>query len=274
MIFDRQKILINHDHASSLVSRPDFFRTAVSDLSERLQIIDKDFATIFDIGCRWGFLTSEFKNQYINAEIISTDISQKMLDTFEHNKKFAVDEENIISLLPQFIPNFTNKYFDLISFSLGLHKINDVQSFLQQINYIMKNDGIFIGNFIGGESLKGLRFEIFKAEERACVPHHPHISPFIHFDQVVTLLQNAGFAEVVVDYENIDLEFASSLELMQVIKQSGESSALLGRTNYSLPKAVYLQLADNSKKLSDRLQLISFVASKNKNTIKLKSSST
>jgi len=274
LIFDRQKVLTNLNRARALKFQPDFFKTAASDLIERLQIIDKDYAHVLDIGCRWGLLTAQLKSQYKNAKIISTDISQKMLDSFEHDKKSALDEENIIKYLPRFIPDFTGKYFDLISFSLGLHKINDVQGFLQQINYLLADDGIFIGNFIGGESLKGLRFKIFKAEEQAGTPHHPHIAPFIHFDHTVMLLQNAGFAEVVVDYENIDLEFASPLKLMQRIKQAGESNALLDRANYSLPKTVYRHLSNSSEKFTDRLQLISFVASKSKNTIKLKSSNT
>lgn len=274
MIFDRQKVLASLNRASALESQPDFFKMAASDLIERLQIIDKDYARTLDIGCRWGLLTAQLKSQYKNAEIISTDISQKMLDSFEHDKKFALDEENIVEYLPQFIPGFTDKYFDLISFSLGLHKINDVQGFLQQINYLLADNGIFIGNFIGGESLKGLRFKMFEAEEQAGTPHHPHISPFIHFDQVAMLLQSAGFAEVIVDYENIDLEFANPLKLMQRIKQAGEANALLGRANYSLPKKVYCHLSNNSEKFTDRLQLISFIASKSKNTIKLKSSNT
>lgn len=251
----------------------EFYTSACIDLIDRLNMIDKNCNKILDLGCRSGNLTIKLKKLYTEAEVIATDISQNMLNCFEHNLKFATDEENIASDLFEFAPQVTSRYFDLINYSLGLHKINNVQNFLMSVNFLLKDDGIFIGNFVGGESLKNLRFKIFEAESSLGLPHHPHISPFIHFDHVAMLLQGAGFAEIIVDYQNIDLEFASPLKLMKALKDVGESNTLLNRTNYSLPKAVYSILqADNSKEFMDRLQLISFVASKKKNTIKLKSS--
>lgn len=273
MIFDRTQVLINRDRAAACMIGLEFYTNACDDLLERLSLIDKNYAKVLDLGCRSGILTTQLKKLYVDTEIIATDISQLMLDCFEHNKKFAIDEENIASSLLKLAPHFTSKYFNLISYSLGLHKINDVQNFLMSVNFLLKDDGIFIGNFIGGESLKNLRFTIFDAESSLRLPHHPHIPPFIHFDQVAMLLQNAGFAEIIVDYQNIDLEFASPLSLMHALKNVGESNTLFNRANYSLPKSVYSILqADNSSKFTDRLQLISFVASKKKNTIKLKSS--
>ena len=271
MIFDRTKVHVNHDLAAANTATSNFFKTAAEDLIDRLQIIDKDYLHILNIGCRSGLLPL-LKELYKDAQIIVTDISQAVLDTFEHDYKYALDEENIAESLIQLIPDMTGKYFDLIIFSLGLHKINDVQNFLTQINYLLKDDGIFIGNFVGGESLKSLRFKLFEAEAEIQAPHHPHILPFIHFDHVVMLLQHAGFAEIIVDYENIDLEFQSPIELIHALKKAGASNILANMTNYSLPKKLYSTLKSSSGIFTDRLQLIGFTASKSKNTIRLKSS--
>ena len=271
MIFDRTKVLKFHDRAAANIAQSSFFKSAAQDLIDRLEIIDKDYLRILNVGCR-SELPLQLKTHFKEAKIIVTDISQTVLSAFDYDHKFALDEENIVELLPQFIPDLTSKYFDLISFPLGLHKINDVQNFLQQTSYLLRDDGIFIGNFIGGESLKSLRYKLFEAEEKARLPHYPHIAPFIHFDHVVMLLQNAGFAEIIVDYENIDLEFQSPIKLMYALKEAGESNVLADIANYSLPKKVYSALAIVNT-FFDRLQLISFTASKSKNTIKLKSSS-
>ncbi|GFY55689.1 dihydrolipoyl dehydrogenase, mitochondrial [Trichonephila inaurata madagascariensis] len=76
-----------------------------------------------------------------------------------------------------------------------LHWINDVQSFLTNIRAFLKPDGIFIGNFVGGNSLKNLRKSLIDAETASGFKHSSHISPFIHFDHVPMLLSQAGFAE-------------------------------------------------------------------------------
>ncbi|MCC8467636.1 MAG: palindromic element RPE1 domain-containing protein [Rickettsia endosymbiont of Eriopis connexa] len=276
----------------------------------RLRMIDKDLADILEISAKCGYLTKLLNTTYRNAEIIATDMSPLLLDHFEHGRKLlirhlskpayreefkgdtsprtaaytsvredsslgstyklpleakfgkmSIDDEDL-----EFLPNS----FDLIIYSLGLHWINDVQSFLSNIRKFLKSDGIFIGNFVGGNSLKNLRKSLIDAEIASGFKHSPHISPFIHFDHVPMLLSQAGFSEVIVDYENIELKFDNPLDLMKEIKNIGESNSLNASHNYAISKKMFSLLQNYTNGFEDNITLISFIASPNKNSIRLK----
>lgn len=250
------------------------FQYAADDIIERLHLINKNFRNILDLGCRFGHLTKLLACQYEHAKIIATDISEKNLQSLAHNYKFQLDDEKVGTFSTfkreNDIQGNIPPYFDLITFSLGLHWINDVPSFLKHIGSLLEAEGIFIGNFIGGNSLKNLRAKFIEVEEKTGRPHFSHISPFIHFDHITPLLQQAGFKTIIVDYENIGLEYNSPLDLMKVIRNIGESAALLQTSNYAISKKMLELLGDNSVPFVDQVNLISLIASKDKNVLRLK----
>ncbi|WP_371920393.1 palindromic element RPE1 domain-containing protein [Rickettsia sp. TH2014] len=283
---------------------------AADDIISRLGMIDKDFSDILEISAKCGYLTKLLKTTYRNADITATDMSPLLLDSFRHDRKLLIrhlskpayreefkgDTEHSAtaytlvredsstgstSKLPLEVEfgkmsiddedlEFPKDSFDLIIYSLGLHWINDVQSFLSNIRTFLKPDGIFIGNFVGGNSLKNLRKSLIDAETASGFKHSPHISSFIHFDHVPMLLSQAGFAEVIVDYENIELKFDNPLALMKEIKNIGESNSLNASHNYAISKKMFSLLQNYTNGFEDNINLISFIASSNKNSIRLK----
>ncbi|QQV75218.1 hypothetical protein H6P87_00767 [Rickettsia tillamookensis] len=273
-------------------------------------MIDKDFSDILEISAKCGYLTKLLKTTYRNANITATDMSPLLLDSFKHDRKLLIRHLSKPAYREEFkgyterstaaytlvredastgstskLPleakfgkmsiddedlEFPNDSFDLIIYSLGLHWINDVQSFLSNIRKFLKPEGIFIGNFVGGNSLKNLRKSLIDAEIASGFKHSPHISPFIHFDHVPMLLSQAGFAEVIVDYENIELKFDNPLALMREVKNIGESNSLNASHNYAISKRMFSLLQNYTNGFEDNITLISFIASPNKNNIRLK----
>ncbi len=261
-IFDRNKLKINRNNAKDAIDKSLFIKHSAEDIIERLKIIEKDFCHILDIGCRTGYLTNLLKINYPNAKITATDMSASLLDSCVHDHKLLIDEEKL---------EFSESSFDLITYSLGLHWINDIQKFLFNIRKFLKPDGIFIGNFVGGGSFKNLRNRLIEVEISTAYNHSPHISPFIHFDHMPLLLAGAGFLEVIIDYENIGLEFESPLDLMREIKNIGESNALTQRSDYGITKQMLFLLASKDINIfEDQIILVSFIASPMKNSIRLK----
>jgi len=224
-------------------------------------MIDKNFLGILEVSAKCGYFTKLLGSTYRDAKITATDMSPLLLDSFKHNHKLLIDEEQL---------EFPENSFDLIVYSLGLHSINDVQRFLLNIRKCLKPNGIFIGNFVGGDSLKNLRKSLIELEIASNFKHSPHISPFIHFDHVPMLLSQAGFNEVIVDYENIELKFDNPLMLMREIKNIGESNSLARRHNYAISKKMFYLLQNYKKGFEDSITLISFIASPVKNSIRLK----
>jgi ubiquinone/menaquinone biosynthesis C-methylase UbiE len=202
-----------------------------------------------------------------------------MLEYFEYDYKLQMDEENIhliYDLITEFNAKDHNhpvepkKGFDLIVFSFGLHWINDVPNFLIKIKDLLNPEGIFIANFVGSNSLKSLRSQLIGVETQFSYPHSPHISPFIHFNHITPLLQQSGFKEIIVDYEDIELEYKSPFALMKEIQNIGESNSLIKTANYSISRAMLASLRNAPAPFYDKINLISFIASRNKNSLRLK----
>lgn len=245
VIFDYEKVRFNHERAVDNIKESIFLQEAKQDIIERLKIIDRNFSNILDIECRAFGLSNLLVQTYQSAiiEVVSA---------------FEVEESA-----------FSASKFDLVTFPLGLHWINDVQKFLSNIKHILKPDGIFIGNFVGGNSLKNIRRKFIEAEIAAKKPHFQHVSPFIHFDHVTPLFQHAGFVEVIIDYEDIQLTFDSPLDFIKVLKNIGESGAPNNPVCHYIPKDVYTILQNKTGGFIEDINVISFIASPNKNSIKL-----
>lgn len=259
-IFDLKKLTTNREKNLDSIKECVYFQQAAEDIIARLNYIDKDFTNILDLGARTGQLTKLLVQRYKYAIIIAADSSNKLLQSFTHDNKLLANEENL---------NLAPSHFDLITHSLGLQWINDVQKFLLQIRYLLKDNGIFIGNFVGGNSLKMLKKFFIDAEIAANRPACPHISPFIHFDHVTPLLSQAGFNEIIVDYETIELKYPRPLDFIRMLKNIGESGALMNQNHYAISKKMLSKLGSDTIPFYEQINIISFIASPTKNSIKL-----
>lgn len=241
-MFDLNLLYKNKTRSIDNIRNSDFYQFVHSDLIQRLEFIDKIYQEV--------------------VVIYFGDAS-----CFSMNKEFC--HSNYIN--PEQLSSLPQKSADLILFPFGFHWIEDVQKFLLQIKAILKKDGIFICNFAGANSLNLLRRTLFSSEEATHNRHFPHISPFIKFDDMVMLIQQAGFTENIIDCETIELEHNNPIMLMKALKNFGESNAIFNRTNYSITKSMYQFLKNQQDdSFSDQINLISLIASQVKNSIKLK----
>ena len=242
MMFDKE--LINKNKAKSVdnIRDSDFYRFLYSDLSERLELIDKTYQEVL---------------------VLAFDDDHLLLpnDAFYHLNYSSPGQLSLID----------KKSIDLILFPFGFHWIGEVQKFLFEVHSILKKNGIFICNFAGAGTLSSLRNTLFFAEESANNVHYPHISPFIKFEDMTPLMQQAGFVENIIDCETINLEYDSPILLMKALKNFGESNAICNRTNYSITKLMYQYLKNyNNDHFFDQVNLITLTSSPTKNSIKLK----
>lgn len=227
-----------------------------------------------------NILDSEFLN-FIKADIIDRLVSlehksPRVLAIRDHEnfivdricEQFGVIEIETIADEEE-IGNLDGK-FDLVIFPFGLHMTNNVQEFLGQAADKLSENGIFVCNFAGGGSLNSLRQSFFQLEDKYSRPHSPHIIPMIRFDHVASLLSQAGFTENVVDMEKFELEFDTPVKAMRAIKDVGQGNVLDAHPGYSITKEMYIDLSKKeTEKFVDNINLVTFIASKNKNTIKL-----
>lgn len=198
-------------------------------------------------------------------------INPLLCDYLTDNLKASYGSTHIISIELDDIATIDKTGFDLIIMPFFLNWVDDVQKLLTIILSTIDEDGVFAANFPGERSLHNLRMKLFELESECIKTHTPHIIPFITLKQVPALLSHAGFSEVITDMEEIELERSNILSFMKMLKELGQSNAMHDCVKYSINKTMYkkLKLEENNTPFVDKVNLISFIASKKKNSIKL-----
>lgn len=208
---------------------------------------------------------SGLKGNFDNILVINAPIQDKIHTLLA--ERFPKSNVKFVSLYEN---KLESEKYDMIISPFGLHWFFDVQNFLQEIRKLLNANGIFIANFPGGGSLQNLRHKLIEVESLFEANHTPHIIPFIRFDDMVPLLQQAGYAENIIDMESLELIYDSPLALMQDLKKYGESNILRTRSTYAINKNMYQELKRTTEKsFIDNVNLIIFISSINKGAIKL-----
>ncbi|XP_011818926.1 PREDICTED: NADH dehydrogenase [ubiquinone] 1 alpha subcomplex assembly factor 5 [Colobus angolensis palliatus] len=186
-----------------------------SRIADRVYDIPRAFPLALDLGCGRGYIA-----QYLNKVYIFDDLIY-----FEKNKSVF-------------------SYF-------SLHWVNDLPRALEQIHYILKPDGVFIGAMFGGDTLYELRCSLQLAEIEREGGFSPHISPFTAVNDLGHLLGRAGFNTLTVDTDEIQVNYPGMFELMEDLQGMGESNcswnrkALLHRDTMLAAAAVYREMYRN-----------------------------
>ncbi|XP_042086358.1 arginine-hydroxylase NDUFAF5, mitochondrial isoform X2 [Ovis aries] len=200
-----------------------------SRIADRVYDIARDFHLALDVGCGRGYIAEHLnKKNALETEIPTVSV--------------LADEE--------FLP-FRENTFDLVVSSLSLHWVNDLPRALEQIHYVLKPDGVFIGAMFGGDTLFELRCSLQLAETEREGGFSPHVSPFTAVNDLGHLLGRAGFNTLTVDTDEIQVNYPGMFELMEDLQGMGESNcawnrkALLHRDTMLAAAAVYREMYRN-----------------------------
>ncbi|KAM8774539.1 arginine-hydroxylase NDUFAF5, mitochondrial isoform 4-T4 [Rhynchonycteris naso] len=134
---------------------------------------------------------------------------------------------------------------------LCLHWVNDLPGALEQIRYVLKPDGVFIGAMFGGDTLYELRCSLQLAETEREGGFAPHVSPFTAVSDLGHLLGRAGFNTLTVDTDEIQVNYPGMFELMEDLQGMGESNCawnrkpLLHRDTMLAAAAIYREMYRN-----------------------------
>ncbi|XP_029773333.1 arginine-hydroxylase NDUFAF5, mitochondrial isoform X3 [Suricata suricatta] len=180
-----------------------------SRIADRVYDIARNFSLALDVGCGRGYIA-----QHLNKETIGKFFQ---VDIAENALKNALEMEiPTVSVLAdeEFLP-FRENTFNLVVSSLSLHWVNDLPRALEQIHYVLKPDGVFIGAMFGGDTLYELRCSLQLAETEREGGFSPHVSPFTAVNDLGHLLGRAGFNTLTVDTDEIQVNYPGMFELME-----------------------------------------------------------
>ncbi|KAF9031826.1 S-adenosyl-L-methionine-dependent methyltransferase [Hymenopellis radicata] len=228
----------------------DYIRNEVADrMLERFEDIKRKFGTIVDLGSGPGHFTRLLGPESVR-KVIMVESSEQLLNrdpdsTFEVSvERVNRDEEHLLQIVE---PNS----LDGVVSCLSLQWINDLPGMLVQINRALKPDAMFLGAMFGGETLFELRTALQLAQVDREGGISPHVSPMTDTRDISNLLGRAGFHLLTVDLDEIQVQYPSMWELMDDLKDMGESNAVIGRRPFihrdtlAAASAVYKELHGN-----------------------------
>lgn len=245
-IFDRNRRRVVRDRAYTRKQGADFLHKELADeLFERLQMVSRSFDRCLLVGLGSEYLAVELRSMGIRTLI--ADSSFKLT---AKNGGVQCDEDR----LP-----FANASFDLVVSTGALDTVNDLPGALTLIRRVLKPDGLYLGSFLGAESLTTLKATLMKAEGNRV---RNHIHPQIDIRTMGDLLQRTGFALPVVDSDTIKLAYRSMTALLQDLRDFGGSNLLNGETPPILSsvaakaKSIFDNNVDENGKTIELLEVI------------------
>ncbi len=234
-LFDRRAVRRNRDRASVNFAKFDYLITAAAAmLVDRLEDIRRTFPVALDLGCHTGQVAAATSETGKIESLFQSDLSPFMAAK-SGGLCFAADEE--------FLP-VGDDSLDLVLSCLSLHWVNDLPGALIQIRRALKPDGLFLGSFLGGESLDELRQALVAAESEITGGVHPRVSPMADVRDGGALLQRAGFAMPVADTDLYTVSYENPLKLMRDLRGMGEQMATSSRLKSFSRKDVLIRAAE------------------------------
>jgi NADH dehydrogenase [ubiquinone] 1 alpha subcomplex assembly factor 5 len=219
-LFDRRAWRQHRDRA---VGGVDFLHREVAErLIDRLDLINRAFPIVLDLGARDGVLARLLAQRKGCELVVAVEPSLKLIKPAPPPRVCAD---------PELIP-FRDASFDLAASCLALHWTADLPGALIQLRRALKPDGLLLAAMLGGNTLVELRTALFEAELAEEGGVSPRVSPTAELGDIAGLLQRAGFAMPVADSETITVTYPDLLALMRDLRGMGETNALSVRRRF------------------------------------------
>ncbi|MEO8344886.1 MAG: malonyl-ACP O-methyltransferase BioC [Betaproteobacteria bacterium] len=213
-------------------------REVGSRMASRLDYIRITPRMILDVGCGTGEAVGELAARYAGARVVALDMALPMVEAARLRARGA--RSLFRRLLPEAIaaggsaaPCFicgdfnmlplSGVTFDMAWSNLALQWANDLPRAFAEVRRVMKVGGLFTFTTFGPDTLKEIRTAFARADG------HTHTNRFTDMHDLGDMLVGAGFADPVMDMEQLTLTYADAGALMRELKQVGATNATRGR---------------------------------------------
>lgn len=116
--------------------------------------------------------------------------------------------------------------YDLIISFLSLHYSNDLIGSLIQYKNNLKNNGLFLGILLGGNTLIELKNCLIKTDEKSYGKIFPRIIPMINLSAIPSIVQRANLKNPIISIEKINVTYNNLKTLIYDIKSLGQANFL------------------------------------------------
>lgn len=204
------------------------------DMIMRISTVKRDFEQCAIFGDPLGAMAKTLQALPNLDKITSISLLQNPENTSQTPQIIGTEE-----LLP-----LANGSLNLAISPLTLQHLNDLPGALIQLKRSLKPDGLFIGAFLGGDTLTELRDALLSAEMDIRGGAAPRIHPRVDIRDLGGLLQRAGFTLPVVDADRFTVTYRSVTHLMHDLRDLGLTNNLTEGLGISLTRDIIARLED------------------------------
>jgi NADH dehydrogenase [ubiquinone] 1 alpha subcomplex assembly factor 5 len=222
-VFDQALLKQRVQRAHKTRAQADFlFTHTAHGIRDRFYDMKRDFPSVAEISWTESVLSDTLKQDKAISDVMCITPSDTQDDI---------------------LPLDVNAYDAVVSHRV-LHFAQNPQLMLQQYLFALKPDGVFIGCFVGGESLYELRQVLADAEQEIYGGVSPRIAPMMALQDAAALMQQTGFALPVADYERMTITYADLSSLLRDLRGIGQTNVMYNRRTQPLSRRFWDKVAE------------------------------
>jgi malonyl-CoA O-methyltransferase len=222
---------------------------------ERLDYVKLQPQRVLDIGCGTGTASGDLLKRYPKARVVALDFALPMLAHARRRGRWLRRPLCVCGDLDQ-LP-VASQSVDLVFSSAALQWSQDPAGALAEMHRVLRPGGLLMFSSFGPDTLKELR------QAWSAVDGYQHVHRFLDMHDYGDMLMANGFADPVMDCEQLRLTYPGIAALMHDIKAIGASNAaqqrargLTGRARLRALGEVYERFRDADGRLPATYEVV------------------
>ena len=177
VLFDQQLIRQHRKRAAPSYADFAFLKDAAAvRLSDRLELMRRDFGLCLDVGAHDGRLAQHFARLGKIGCMVHADPAEAFaIGTKEHGPGVV----HALGELP-----YKPASFDAVFSCLSLHWVDDLPGLMMQVRQLLKPDGLLLVSLLGGNSLTELKQALAEAEQDITGGFSPRCAPMADLREI------------------------------------------------------------------------------------------
>lgn len=222
---------------------------------ERLDYVKLQPRRVLDIGCGTGMATGRLLKRYPKAEVLALDFALPMLAQTRRRGRWLRRPKCVCGDLDH-LPLAAHSV-DLIFSNAAIQWSVDPAGAVAEMHRVLRPGGLLMFSSFGPDTLKELRHAWSE------VDGFEHVHGFVDMHDYGDMLVAAGFADPVMDCEQLRLTYDNIRELMRDLKDIGANNVAQGRSRGLTSRArlqalgeVYEQFRDGDGRLPASYEVV------------------
>lgn len=239
---DKKEISQSFNRAADSYDSAAFLQREVATrLFERLALIRLKPKSILDLGAGTGFTTRWLEEHYKKAKIIAVDFADQLLLKGKNEKRWF-DRKRYVCSDAESLP-FVDNSFDMVFSNLMLHWCQNTRKALQEVQRVLKPQGLLMFSTLGPDTLFELR------ETWAKVDSHVHVHSFDDMHDIGDILLQLKMLDPVMDMEFLTITYNDLKKILLDLKDIGAHNLLRQRLKGLTGKDKFKKFAMHYEKL-------------------------